>query len=132
MRRLADRRIEEAMTQGKFDNLPGAGKPLDLEPMPAEESARMTWWALRILRQNDVIPEEVRWRKKVDELRERLGQVTSGVHLIELVGKINHVIHQINTLGTNALNHGSNGMVPLDVNEELRRLQDRRAGRECA
>jgi hypothetical protein len=39
-RRLADRRIEEAMKEGKFDNLAGAGKPLDLEPMPAEERDR--------------------------------------------------------------------------------------------
>jgi hypothetical protein len=44
LRRIADRRIEEAMREGKFDNLPGAGKPLNLEPMPAEENARMTWW----------------------------------------------------------------------------------------
>jgi hypothetical protein len=33
------------MKSGKFDNLAGAGKPLDLEPMPAEESARMTAFA---------------------------------------------------------------------------------------
>src|SRR5436305_3818543 len=66
MRRLADKRIEEAMREGKFDNLQGAGRPLNLEPMPAEENARMTWWALRILKQNDVVPDEVRWRKSVD------------------------------------------------------------------
>ena len=35
---LLDRRIEDAMREGKFDNLPGAGQPLDLEPMPAEEN----------------------------------------------------------------------------------------------
>ena len=29
LRRLADRRIEDAMKEGKFDNLSGAGKPLD-------------------------------------------------------------------------------------------------------
>ena len=62
-RRLADRRIEEAMREGKFDNLPGKGLPLDLEPMPAEENARMTWWALRILKNNNFTPEEVTWRK---------------------------------------------------------------------
>jgi hypothetical protein len=35
-RRLADRRIEEAMREGKFDNLPGRGKPIELDPMPAD------------------------------------------------------------------------------------------------
>jgi len=29
MRRLAERRIETAMEEGKFDNLAGKGKPLD-------------------------------------------------------------------------------------------------------
>ena len=31
LRRLAEKRIEDAMREGKFDNLAGAGKPLDLE-----------------------------------------------------------------------------------------------------
>jgi hypothetical protein len=44
LRRLADRRIEDAMKEGKFDNLAGKGQPLDLEPMPAEENARLMWW----------------------------------------------------------------------------------------
>ena len=29
--RIAERRIKEAMSRGEFENLPGAGKPLDLE-----------------------------------------------------------------------------------------------------
>ena len=53
LRRVAERPIKEAMREGKFDNLAGAGQPLELEPMPAEENARLTWWCLRILRNND-------------------------------------------------------------------------------
>ena len=37
LRRLAEKLIEEAIEQGKFDNLPGAGKPQNLEPLPADE-----------------------------------------------------------------------------------------------
>ena len=33
IRRIAEQRIEEAMRQGKFNNLPGAGKPIDLESL---------------------------------------------------------------------------------------------------
>jgi hypothetical protein len=51
LRRLAERRIEDAMKDGKFDNLTGAGKPLELDPIPAEEGARMIWWTVRILKQ---------------------------------------------------------------------------------
>src|ERR1043166_502091 len=72
MRRLADRRIEDAIKEGKFDNLQGAGQPLELEPMPADEGARMLWWALRILKHNDVVPEEIVWRKSIDHLKSRL------------------------------------------------------------
>ena len=64
LRRLAEKRIEDAMREGKFDNLAGAGKPLDLEPMPADENARMTWWMLRILKGNNFTPEEIRWRRR--------------------------------------------------------------------
>lgn len=123
LRRIAERRIEEAMREGKFDNLRGMGKPLDLEPMPAEESARLTWWALRILKQNDVVPDEVRWRKSVDLLRHQLSRATNETQLSELVGKINEITAKINTLGTNAI---SLAMAPIDLEEELAKF---RAGR---
>ena len=43
---------------------------------PAEENARMAWWAIRILRQNEVTPHEVRWRKMLDGLRAQLAEAT--------------------------------------------------------
>jgi hypothetical protein len=103
MRRLADRRIEEAMREGKFDNLPGRGQPIELEPIPTDENARLTWWALKILRQNDVIPEEVTWRKAIDHLRERLARASDEHTVRKVVAQINALVHRINTLGTNAL-----------------------------
>lgn len=33
-RRLADRRIEEAMKEGKFDNLPGKGEDIVIDEAP--------------------------------------------------------------------------------------------------
>jgi len=74
LRRLADKRIEDAMREGKFDNLAGAGKPLDLEPMPADENARMTWWMIRILKGANFTPEEITLRRKIEHLKdERYG-----------------------------------------------------------
>ncbi|HEX8904869.1 MAG TPA: DUF1992 domain-containing protein, partial [Longimicrobiaceae bacterium] len=92
LRGLAEKRIEDAMKEGKFDNLPGAGKPLELEPMPADENARMTWWALRILRKNDFTPEEVTWRKGIDYLKERLAKVTDEGEVEGIVGRINELV----------------------------------------
>ncbi|HYE17122.1 MAG TPA: DUF1992 domain-containing protein [Tepidisphaeraceae bacterium] len=53
LRRLAEHRIEQAMREGKFDHLPGAGQPVDLDSMPVDENARLVWWALKIMRQDD-------------------------------------------------------------------------------
>src|SRR4051812_31573940 len=90
LRRLAERRIEEAMREGKFDNLPGAGQPLELEPMPADENARLMWWAIRILKQNDIVPDEVQWRKALDQLREKIDRLAGERELRALVAQMNH------------------------------------------
>jgi hypothetical protein len=122
LRRFADRRIEDAMKEGKFDNLPGAGAPLDLEPMPAEENARLMWWTLRILKQNDVTPHEVQWRKAVDYLKAQLERLTDESRLEAVVHQINDLVRRINTLGTNAINIAVVG-VELDVERERLRAR---------
>ena len=119
-RRLAERRIEDEMKEGKFDNLAGAGAPLELEPIPADENARMTWWALKILKQNDITPHEVQWRKSLDYLRAQLEKLTDESRLETLVAQINDLVRRINTLGTNAINIGVTG---VDLEEERRRLR---------
>ena len=119
-RRLADRRIEDAMREGKFDNLPGRGKPIELEPMPADENARATWWALRIMRQNDFTPDEVRWRKSLDYLREALERAADEAGVRSLVARINELVHKVNTLGTNAL---TAPVAPVSVDWALEQLR---------
>jgi hypothetical protein len=121
--RMADRRIEEAMEQGKFNNLAGMGQPLELEEPPANENARMTWWALRIMRNSDFTPHEMAWRKQVDQLTEKIDHVTGEEELTALVEKINQLVHSINTLGTNAI---ALPMVQLDLAKELARLRGRK------
>jgi len=54
---IAERKIAEAAAQGEFDNLPGAGQPLDLDEDPlVPEEQRM---ANRILRNAGFKPPEV-------------------------------------------------------------------------
>ena len=69
LRRIADKRIEDAIAEGKFANLAGAGRPLELEPMPPEENARMVWWAVRLLRRNGCSDLAVKWSKAADTTR---------------------------------------------------------------
>lgn len=42
--RVIDRKIREAMEAGDFDNLPGTGKPLEIDFDPAEDPS---WWMAR-------------------------------------------------------------------------------------
>lgn len=125
LRRLAEHRIEEAMKQGAFDNLSGAGKPIELEPLPADENARLTWWALRILRRNDFTPDEIRWRKAIDGLKAELAVTVDEKRLKALAGQINFLVRKLNTLGTNALN---TAVVGVDLETELARLRQRTTG----
>jgi hypothetical protein len=64
---IAERRIEDAIARGEFDNLPGAGRPIDLDDcdplMPPE--ARMAW---RILKNAAISPEQLVLRER-DERR---------------------------------------------------------------
>src|SRR5215212_4312470 len=122
LRRLAERRIEDAMAEGKFDNLPGMGAPLDLEPPPADENARLMWWTLRILKQNDITPHEVQWRKALDYLTVQLDRLTDETRLETVVAQINDVVRRINTLGTNAINIAAVG---VDLETERQRLRER-------
>lgn len=124
MRRLAERRIEDAMKEGKFDNLQGAGQPIEIDEAPAEENARLLWWALRILRNNDFVPDEVRMRKELDGLKAQLAELNDETKLTPLVARINALAYKINTLGTNAM---KSGVVGVDLEVERRRLQQRRS-----
>jgi hypothetical protein len=119
MRRLADKRIEDAMAEGKFDNLPGAGQPIELEPAPADENARMLWWALRIMKNNNFTPDEIRWRKMVDVLKAELSQTTSESRMEKLCEQINAMVLKINTLGTNAMRSGVVGVIVEDERAKL-------------
>jgi hypothetical protein len=122
--RLAEKRIEEAMRQGKFDNLPGFGKPLDLEPMPANENARLAWWAIRLMRQNDFVPDEVQWRKRIDLLKAAIEKLGDESKLAALVEQANDLVRRLNTLGTNAIQLP---IAPLSLDVERNHLRERLA-----
>ena len=66
-----DRQIREAMERGEFDNLPGAGKPLELD------SSEDWWIKAKIKRENlaPVLPTALSLRREVERLPETLADV---------------------------------------------------------
>jgi hypothetical protein len=66
---LAERKIAEALSRGELDNLPGAGRPLDLDDDALiPEDLRL---AYRILKNAGFVPAEVQALNEIAEL-ERL------------------------------------------------------------
>ena len=124
LRRMADRRIEEAIEAGKFDNLEGMGKPLDLEPLPADEGARAMYWALRIMKNAEIETDELRRRKRIGALRGEIAAADDETTLQRLVAEHNTIVRELNTMGTNAIRSVPLG--PLDEATELSRLRARR------
>lgn len=68
---IIEAKIKEAQRAGVFDNLPGAGKPLDLtEDKLVPEDIRM---AYRILKNAGFVPAEIEERKEAASLRKLVG-----------------------------------------------------------
>ena len=65
---IAERRIGEAVANGELDNLPGAGKPLELDDDPlVPEDLRL---AYRILKNAGFVPAEVQELTEMRQLEE--------------------------------------------------------------
>ncbi len=79
-----DRQIRKAMDEGNFSNLPGEGKPLQLEDNPnTPNEMRM---AYKILRDNDLAPDWIMQGKSLD------------VRIENLLGKLSRVVGAYRTV----------------------------------
>jgi hypothetical protein len=74
--RIAERLIREAMSQGRFDNLPNAGQPIDLEDyFKASEDMRA---AYALLKGANLLPEEASLLKDIERLEAELARTSDG------------------------------------------------------
>jgi hypothetical protein len=64
--RIAEARIAEAIERGDFDDLLGAGRPLELEDLSRVPPELRP--AYRVLRNADVLPPEVELRREIYSL----------------------------------------------------------------
>jgi len=83
---LAEERIVEAMRRGDFENLPGAGAPLDLdEPPLVPEEVRA---AYRILKNAGLVPREVLDRRAIADLEREINRELDNRERSRLVQKL--------------------------------------------
>lgn len=70
---IAEEKIREAMARGEFDNLPGAGRPLELEDdSMVPQDLRV---AYKILKNAGCLPPEIELRKEIVTLRTLLSSI---------------------------------------------------------
>ena len=68
--KLIEMMIREAMARGEFDNLPGAGQPIDLtDYFSTPEDVRL---GHKMLKDAQIIPEELELRREAEALRTEL------------------------------------------------------------
>lgn len=84
---LVESQLQDAIARGVFDNLPGVGKPLDLD-----ESARLlagdNWLGNKILRDNQLLPEWLGIAREVEDLQRRVDALdVQHAELVALVSR---------------------------------------------
>ena len=92
--RIAEARIAEAVSQGAFDDLPGAGRPLvldDDDPYVAPELRT----AYRLLKNAGYVPEEVRLRGEIHAVETLLLEARCEEERRELSGRLQLLIHRL-------------------------------------
>ncbi len=65
-----EKQIQKAIAEGKFDNLEGKGKPINLDNyFSTPEDIRVGY---SVLKANQIIPEEIDRLKEIGDLKEKL------------------------------------------------------------
>jgi DnaJ homologue, subfamily C, member 28, conserved domain len=92
--RNADEKINEAIAKGEFDNLPGKGRPLDLDAYFATpEHLRVGYF---ILKNADIIPEEIELLKQIEGLKKSLASCTSQIEKAAIQRQLSEKITNFN------------------------------------
>lgn len=80
--KFIDEQIRNSIEAGEFDNLEGAGRPLDLDSYFATpEDLRMGY---SVLKSSKFVPEEVERLKEIGELKEKIKNCTDAVEKTKL------------------------------------------------
>jgi hypothetical protein len=100
--KIADQRIREAIERGEFDDLPGKGKPLQLED-DRHISADMRL-AYKILKNANCLPPEVELRKQIQTTEELLAGMKDTKEKYRQIKKLNYLVMKLNMTRTVPLN----------------------------
>jgi hypothetical protein len=96
LQRLAEERIRDAIQRGEFDNLPGRGKPLNLEDdRHIPEDLRL---AYKVLKNADCLPPELELKKEISKAEELLSSMEDEGQKYRQLQKLNFLIMKLNEM----------------------------------
>ncbi len=94
--KIIEERILVAQKKGEFDNLPGSGKPLELEDdSHVPEELRL---AYKILKNADCLPPELDLKKEISKTEDLLADMADTAEKYRTMKKLNFLIMKLNTL----------------------------------
>ena len=96
LQRLAEERIRDAIQRGEFDNLPGRGKPLNLEDdRHIPEDLRL---AYKVLKNAGCLPPELELKKEISKAEELLSSMEDEGQKYRQLQKLNFLIMKLNEM----------------------------------
>ncbi len=102
--RIVEERIQQAQKEGLFDDLPGKGKPLNLEDDTCvPEDLRLTY---KVLKNSNCLPVEMELRKEIFNLRQLLNAAIDEETRRELRRELNMLILDLNVRRKQAVSLG--------------------------
>ncbi|MGE5893094.1 MAG: DnaJ family domain-containing protein [bacterium] len=94
--KIAERKIQEALDNGEFDDLPNAGKPLRFDDdSHVPEDLRM---AYRVLKNSGCVPPELDLRNEIISLKEMILGIDDDRERLNKIRELNFKLLRINEL----------------------------------
>ena len=111
-----ERQIAKAQAEGQFENLPGAGKPIEGLDRPHDEM----WWLKQFLHREElsITPGALELRRDVETTFARLPSLRFESEVRRIVTELNERIRQTNATVTSG---PASNIAPYDVDEVLAR-----------
>ncbi|MBW2590344.1 MAG: DUF1992 domain-containing protein [Deltaproteobacteria bacterium] len=100
--KLVEERIKNAQKKGDFNNLPGSGKPLDLdEGSCVAEDLRL---AYKILKNADFVPPEIEIKNEIKKTEDLLAGMKDEKEKYRTLKKLNFLILKLNNMRSASIN----------------------------
>jgi hypothetical protein len=94
--KIVEERILIAQRKGDFDNLEGAGKPLNLDELSGvPEELKLSY---KILKNADCLPPEIEIKKEICKTEDLLAGMEDTVEKYKVMKKLNFLIMKLNSI----------------------------------